>query len=407
MTRASIVEYAAAVRGRYLRGSRAEKKVILDEFCKATGYHRKSAIRLLQRERCASGKRRGRPKEYGSEFVLALKLAWEATDCICSKLLTPFLAELIPILEHHKELHLSEEVRRQLLRVSASTVDRLLAPYRRKPRHGLSTTHCVPSFKKLIPMRTFADKKGLRVGNMEVDLAAHCGTSTEGFYLNTLVAVDLPSGWTECMPVWGKGQERVKAGIERVRRQVPFPLVGLNSDNGSEFLNQALWQYCRQHGITLSRSRAYKKNDQAHVEQKNWFVVRRLVGYDRFDSKPALTALDYLYHLVRLHVNFFQPTSKLIASQRQGAKVHKQYDRAQTPYRRLLAAGALSESQKEGLASYYTYLNPVQLRTEIEQAQQELWQLARPDSRSRTETQTMAQLDANARRESTTHQNNR
>jgi len=144
---------------------------------------------------------------------------------------------------------------------------------------------------------------------MEVDLAAHCGTSTEGFYLSTLVAVDLVSSWIECLPVWGKGQSRVGSAIDRLRRQVPFQLLGLNSDNGSEFINQALWRYCQQHGIDFTRSWPYKRNDQAHVEQKNWGVVRRLVGYDRFESQRALEALDYLYQLVRLHVNFFQPTS--------------------------------------------------------------------------------------------------
>jgi len=403
LTRASIMEYAAAVRGRYLRGSRAEKKVILDEFCKVTGYHRKSAIRLLHRVRCGSGKRRGRPREYGSDFVLALKVAWEATDCVCSKRLAPFLAELVPILEHHGALRVTEAVRRQLVRVSASTIDRLLARYRHRPRHGLSTTRCVPGLRAMIPVRTFADKKGLAVGHMEVDLAAHCGTSAGGFYLNTLLAVDLVSDWIECVPVWGKGQSRVGGAIDRVRRQVPFKLLGLNSDNGSEFINQAMWDYCQRHDITFTRSRPYKKNDQAHVEQRNWSVVRRLVGYERYDSKAALRALEDLYQLVRLHVNFFQPTCKLIDSQRRGAKVRKRYDRAQTPYQRLLAAGALSDVQQEALASYYAYLNPVQLRAQIEQAQGALWKLARPDTRSQAEAKIIAQLDDQAGQESSLH----
>jgi transposase InsO family protein len=397
------MEYAAAVRGRYLRAGRAEQKRILDEFCEASGYHRKSAIRLLHRARAASGKRRGRRKEYSSDFVPALKVSWEATHRVCSKRLAPFLRELVPILEHHGELRISEAVRSQLVRVSASTIDRLLRPYRHRPRHGLSTTRSVPSLRNSIPIRTFADKKGLTVGHMETDLAAHCGTSTEGFYLNTLVAVDLVCDWVECMAVYGKGQSRVGGAIDRVRRQVPFKLLGLHSDNGSEFINQALWRYCRQHDITFTRSRPYKKNDQAHVEQKNWSVVRRLVGYDRFQSKAALQALEDLYELVRLHVNFFQPTCKLIDSQRQGAKVRKHYDRAQTPYQRLLAAGALSDAQQEALASYYAYLNPVQLCSQIEQAQQTLWKLASPDPRSKAEAKIIAQLDAKASQTSSKH----
>jgi hypothetical protein len=403
LTRSSIRQYAAAVRERYLRASRAEQKVILDEFCKVTGYHRKSAIRLLHRVQSASGKRRGRPREYGSDFVLALKVAWEATDCVCSKRLAPFLEELVSTLERHGAVQVTEAVRSQLLRVSASTIDRLLAPYRHRPRHGLSTTHCVPSFRAMIPIRTFADKKGLQVGHMEVDLAAHCGTSTAGFYLNTLLAVDLVSAWIECVPVWGKGQSRVGGAIDRVRRQVPFKLLGLNSDNGSEFVNQAMLDYCQRHDITFTRSRPYKKNDQAHVEQRNWSVVRRLVGYERFESKAALRALEDLYQLVRLHVNFFQPTCKLIGSQRQGAKVRKHYDRAQTPYQRLLAAGALSDVQQEALARYYAYLNPVQLRTQIEQAQRTLWKLASPDTRSAAEAKIIARLDAQESPESSLH----
>jgi hypothetical protein len=401
LTRESIMEYAAAVRGRYLRAGRAEKRGILDEFCKASGYHRKSAIRLLHRARVTGKKRRGRPREYGSDFVVALKVAWEASLDLCSKRLTSIMKELVAALEHHGELKVSEAVRAQLERVSASTIDRLLAPYRRRPRHGLSTTRSAGSLRTMVPVRTFADKKGLTVGHMEADLVAHCGTSTEGFYLNTLLAVDLVSGWIEPVPVWGKGQSPVGGAIDRVRREVPFPLVGLHSDNGSEFINQALWNYCKQHQITFTRSRPYKSNDQAHVEQKNWAVVRRLVGYDRFQSKAALQALDDLYQLIRLHVNFFQPTCKLISSQRQGAKVRKLYDRAQTPYQRLLAAGALSPLQQEALATYYTYLNPAQLRRQIEQAQRALWKLASQDPRSKAEARIIAQLDAQIGQETT------
>jgi len=401
LTLMSILEYAAAVRSRYLRGSVGEKKAILDEFCKATGRHRKSAIRLLHQVGSAAGKRRGRPRQYGPDFALALKVAWEATDCICSKRLAPFLKELVPILERHGELRVSEAVRGQLMRVSASTIDRILVPYRLKPCHGLSTTRSVPHLRTLIPIRTFADKKGLEVGCLEVDLVAHCGTSTEGFYLHTLMAVDLVSGWIECLPVWGKGQSRVGSAIDQVRRLLPFRLLGIHSDNGSEFINQVLWRYCKQHGITFTRARTYKKNDQAHVEQKNGAVVRRLVGYDRFDSKAAFEALGNLYLMLRLQANFFQPTSKLIHSQREGAKVHKQYDRAQTPYQRLLAAGVLSPAQHEALAAYYEYLNPVQLCAQVHQAQETLWKLARPDCRSHTEADIIAALDATGSQQET------
>jgi len=257
----------------------------------------------------------------------------------------------------------------------------------------------VAGLKTLIPIRTFADKHGLQVGHMEVDLAAHCGASAEGFYLHTLTAVDIASGWTECVPVWGKGQTRVRSAVERVRRQVPFPLLSLSCDNGAEFINHALWCYCRQQGITFTRSRSYKKNDQARVEQKNWFVVRRRVGYDRYNSHAAFEALDHLYHLLRLHTNFFQPISKSLATQREGAKLHRHYDLAQTPYQRLLATNALGPAQRQTLADYYQCLNPLQLQTEIEKTQRDLWSFARPDPRSGAETKLLLKLEAHAAQE--------
>ncbi len=209
----------------------------------------------------------------------------------------------------------------------------------------------------------------------------HCGESTEGFYLNTLCAVDVASGWTECLPVWGKGQERVGGAVHRIRQRLPFPLLGLDSDNGSEFINQHLFSYCHQQGITFTRSRAYKKNDSCHVEQKNGNVVRRLVGYDRYTSKAAYQCLERLYGSVRLYTNFFQPTMKLVSKTRHGAKVHKIYDAAQTPYQRLLRSGVLTESKRQELAATYHYLNPVHLLKQINENLESLWRLAvRPAS---------------------------
>jgi hypothetical protein len=395
MTHGSIVEYAAAVRPRYLKASKREKKRILDEFCQVTGYHRKSAVRLLRHPPKASAKRRGRPKKYGPDLVPPLKVAWESIDRCCSTRLAPFLPELIPILERHKELKLSEAMRAKLVTVSASTIDRLLAPFRRRMgRRSPGTTRSVSTLKGLIPIRTYAQRKPTEVGHIEVDLVAHCGTSTEGFYVNTLVAVDLVSGWTECVPVWGKGQSRVGSAVDQVRREVPFRLLGLNSDNGSEFINHALWDYCQRHDIQFTRSRAYKKNDQAHVEQKNWYVVRRFVGYDRYGTKEAYEQLRHLYQQVRLYVNFFQPISKIIGKRREGVKVRKQYDRAQTPYQRLRATTALSQSQRDGLAALYEYLNPLQLRQQIDQELASLWKMSQPDPRAEAEAAALAKLEA-------------
>ena len=188
--------------------------------------------------------------------------------------------------------------------------------------------------------------------------------------------MDVASSWSECVGVWGKGQERVGGAIHRVRQRLPFPLLGLDSDNGSEFINQHLYTYCQREGITFTRSRSYKKNDSCHVEQKNWSVVRRLVGYDRYSSRAALEALNRVYGLLRLYVNFFQPVMKLVRKTRHGAKVHKVYDKARTPYQRLLEAGVLTRAKREELATIYCGLNPVSLLKQINENLEQLWAMA-------------------------------
>lgn len=213
---------------------------------------------------------------------------------------------------------------------------------------------------------------------MQIDLLAHCGESSEGFYLTTLNAVDEATGWSEWVAVWGKGQQRVGGAIHRMRQRLPFPLLQLHSDNGSEFINQDLYNYCRREGIEFTRCRPYKKNDNALVEEKNYSVVRRLVGYERYSSKQAYEKLNEIYDLLRLYCNFFQPVLKLVAKSRQGSKVHKEYDTAQTPYRRLLASAALAQEDQDRLERIYQSLNPVKLRSQIDKALQEVWNLANP-----------------------------
>jgi len=378
MTRSSIREYVEAVRGRYFRASKKAKGKILDEFTKVTGCHRKAAIRLIHRgNHTTTTKKRGRPRQYGTTVAGALRLAWEATDRLCSKRLHPFLPELIAVLRRHGDSTLSTEIEAQLCKISPATIDRLLHPYRRLGgRHPLTTTKPSSLLKSSIPIRTFADWQEDCPGFLEVDLVAHCGDSTEGFYLTTLCAVDVASGWSECIGVWGKRQERVGGAVHRLRQRLPFPLLGLDSDNGSEFINQHLYDYCRRYGITFTRSRSYKKNDSCHVEQKNWSVVRRLIGYDRYNSRVALEALNRVYDLTRLYVNFFQPVMKLVNKTRHGAKVHKVYDTAQTPYQRLLKAGVLTEAKQQELAAIYYRLNPVTLLRQINENLERLWTMA-------------------------------
>ena len=377
MTRGSVEEYGEAVRKRYMMASRREKGEILDEFSRVTGYHRKAAIRLLGRGPGPPGRRRGRPRRYGPEVASALKLVWEAGDRLCSKRLKPFLPELVKVLVDHRELTVTPEVAQQLCRLSSSTIDRLLKPHKRVGgRRPLSSTKPGSLLKAAIPIRTFADWEEDHPGFLEIDLVAHCGESTERFYLNTLSAVDVSTGWVECRGVWGKGQDRVGGAVRHISHRLPFPLLGLDSDNGSEFINHHLFAYCERKGITFTRSRPYKKNDSAHVEQKNWSVVRRLVGYDRYASKSALGHLNRLYDYLRLYINFFQLVMKLQHKTRHGAKVHKVYDNAQTPYQRVLESKVLTREQRETLSLQYQKLNPVQLLSHINQTLGQLWKLA-------------------------------
>jgi len=272
---------------------------------------------------------------------------------------------------------MTAEIEVQLCQVSPSTMDRLLRPWRRLGgRRPFTTTKPGSLLKSSIPIRTFADWQEDRPGFLEVDLVPHCGESGEGFYLTTLSTVDVDSGWSECVGVWGKGQERVGGAVHRVRQRLPFSLLGLDSDNGSEFINQHLYNYCRREGITFTRSRSYKKNDSCHVEQKNWSVVRRLVGYDRYSSRAALEALNRVYDLIRLYVNFFQPVMKLVSKTRHGAKLYKVYDTARTPYQRLLRSGVLTQDKQQELATTYYGLNPVSLLKQINENLECLWKLA-------------------------------
>lgn len=378
MTRGSIREYAEAVRGRYFLTAKKERGKILDEFTKVTGCHRKAAIRLFRRRnQSRTNKKRGRPRRYGANVAEALRVAWEATDRLCSKRLHPFLPELVTILRRHGDSTMTAEIEAQLCQMSPSTIDRLLRFWRQsRGRRPLTTTKPGSLLKSSIPIRTFTDWQEDRPGFLEVDLVSHCGESTEGFYLTTLSTVDVASGWSECVGVWGKGQERVGAAIHRVRQRLPFPMLGLDSDNGSEFINQHLYNYCRRNSITFTRSRPYKKNDSCHVEQKNWSVVRRLIGYDRYNSRAALEVLNRIHELTRLYINFFQPVMKLVSKSRHGAKVYKVYDTAQTPYQRLLRSGLLTEAKRQELATTYYGLHPILLLKQINENLEKLWATA-------------------------------
>ena len=301
-----------AVAERYQQSTAAEKGWILDEFVALTGYHRKHAIRVLNGNAAMPAARRGRRCVYDEAVTEGLLVLWEASDRVCGKRLKALLPILVPALERHGHLTLDSQVREQLMAVSAATIDRRLASaravtagQRRRRRSGSERV------RSRVPVRTFGDWQDPAPGFVEADLVAHCGSSMAGSFVWTLVLTDIASGWTEAVPLLVREAGVVVDAVDRLRGALPFPLRGIDTDNGSEFLNEVLIGFCKEHDIELTRSRPYRKNDQAWVEQKNGAVVRRLVGYGRLEGMPGAEALARLYSAARLFVNVFQPSFKL------------------------------------------------------------------------------------------------
>jgi len=370
-------ELLVAVAPRYRTARGADKQRILDEFVASTGYHRKYAIQLLNHPvKTRRRQKRRRNRRYGPDVQYALIKIWRVANCICAKRLVPALGEFIEALERHGELQLDPQVKSLLLSMSVATAHRLLRAERHQQR-GLTTTKPGTLLKRSIPVRTFADWDDARPGFLEADLVAHCGMSASGEYLNTLTLTDITTTWTVCLPLLNRSQRAVKTAIDRARTRLPFPMLGLDSDNGSEFINVHLLRYCQQEQITFTRSRPYKKNDQAHVEQKNGSIVREFVGYDRYEGHEAYRRLDALYMVLNLYVNFFQPVMKLVSKERVGNKVKKRYDTAKTPYQRTLESDQVSDEVKQRLRKEYESLNPAALLRTIESRQDALWQHAR------------------------------
>jgi len=372
-------ELLLQISARYQAASHHQKSLILDEFIAATGYARKYAIRLLTRPTPppVTAIARPRARRYGLDVQEALRVAWAAANGICGKRLVPFLPELVASLERHGHLQLTDAVRAQLLMLSPATADRLLRSAReaQAPR-SLATTKPGAILKRQIPIRTFAGWDEAQPGFVEADLVAHCGQRAEGAFLYTLVLTDVATGWTECLPLLHRGQHAVIQALDRARQLLPFPLLGLDTDNGGEFLNEELLAYCRRERITFTRGRAYRKNDQCFVEQKNGVIVRQLVGYDRFEGEAAYRQLAEVYRAVRFYINFFQPSMKLRAKQRDGSRTRRHYDPAQTPYRRLLARDLLAPETLERLAALAHTLDPVRLLQQIETLLEALWRHA-------------------------------
>src|SRR5437660_8072078 len=370
-------EVLQQVAPQYREASSSQKRTLLDAFVATTGYHRTYARWLLNHaEEVQQTHGRSQLRKYGPDVQHALFLGWHAANRICAKRLIPFLPTLVEALERHEHLHLTEECRSQLLSMSAATADRLLRSQRTVGQRGLSTTRAGTLLKQQIPIRTFEEWKETRPGFLEADLVAHCGADIEGGYLYTLTLTDIATGWTECLPLLHRSQEAVVAALQRARKLFPFPMLGIDTDNGGEFINGVLVAYCEQEQITFTRGRPYQKRDQCFVEQKNGAIVRQVVGYDRLVGEHAYRQLTELYRALRLYVNCFQPSMKLQAKQRDGKKVRYVYDPAKTPLQRLLQSGVLPAEMQQELREVAHALDPIRLFEQLEQLQQAVFRCA-------------------------------
>jgi hypothetical protein len=369
-------ELVHRMRWQYLEADRKGKTEIIDAVIAATGYHRKYVVAALRKSPKRLKAVRKPLKTYDEEIKTVLVTIWNAANQICSKRLAPFLPEFVEILERFGHLNISSEVKAKLFAVSPATIDRLLKEERKQHPRGRVTTRPGNLLKQQIKIRTFAEWNDVEPGFFEADLVAHCGDHVDGSFLNTLVLIDIATCWIECAPLLRKSDADVTAALNAIRAVLPITLLGLDTDNGCEFINYELFEYCEREKITFTRSRPYKKNDQAHVEQKNGSVVRRTVGYDRFEGVGAWNRLMNLYRVLRLYINFFQPSCKLVKKERIGSRVRKIYDKARTPYQRVLEAPQVSADSKRKLTDLYCVLDPIALFDQIGHLQTLLLEVA-------------------------------
>jgi hypothetical protein len=371
-------KYLELLRSRYRAASKKEKGVILDEFVKTTGYSRKHAIALLngKRDYVRGVIRRPRSTLYGPGLIPPLLVLVDLFDGLCSKRLRAAMDVELPRLYESGFLQVSPEVYEKLMQISPASMDRLLVGRRSQLRKSRGFTKPGTLLKHQIPIRTWADWTEDRPGFCEMDLVDHSG----GIIIRgadhawTLCFTDVKTTWTECVATRNKAQVHVFGAICRARQRLPFPLLGIDSDNGSEFINDQLYRYSLREKITFTRGRAGKKNDSAYAEQKNWSVVRRAVGYYRYDTPEQLDLLDRLYAVMHFYVNFFLPVMKLEKKTRIGSKVKKTYDDPQTPYARVLSSPDVSEEHKALLRETYALLDLVQLRWQIDDLQELLFE---------------------------------
>lgn len=376
MTAKSRKELLEVLRPLYSKVSWKEKQSVLDSFVAATGYNRKHAIVLLNRVNKSQAEPWKRVRKYDPEVAEALIKIWKASNRICSKRLVPFLPIMIETLERFGHLEVSSETREKLLSISPASADRLLREERKKYSKRKSTTKPGYLLKKHIPVRTYSDWNDVTPGFFEADLVAHGGPSGSGPFLQTLTMTDIATGWTECIALLCKSEYAVLNALNSITELLPFALQGFDTDNGSEFVNEGVLDWCAANKITFTRSREYKKNDQAHVEEKNGSIVRRLVGYDRYEGAASLQLLSKLYATARLYINFFQPSLKLSSKERDGGNVRRTYEKAATPHSRVNQSTDIDSTTKNKLKQLFESLDPVVLLSQMEKQQSDLWSTA-------------------------------
>jgi hypothetical protein len=372
---------------RYQKAKKNQKGIILEEFAALTGYNRCYAAYLLRiqgKKRHIDkntvivadvGKKRVKPHRrfYDELVITVLVKIWLIMDCLCGKRLAPMLPELVPLLKKHKEITLDKTTENKLLSISSATIDRLLKPEKKKHQiKGRSHTKPGTLLKHQIPIRTFSEWNEQRPGFAEIDLVGHDGGDSHGEFAQTLTVTDVCTGWTDMQAVKNKAQCWVFAALKDIRERLPFDLLGIDSDNGGEFINDQLYRYCIQEKITFARARSYRKNDNCFVEQKNYSVIRRAVGYMRHDTPEELRLLNELYWHLHLYSNHFHPVMKLLEKTRVGSKVKKKYDKPQTPCQRVTASPQIPKEVIKWLSREHAKLNPAELKRNITRLQNKL-----------------------------------
>jgi hypothetical protein len=369
MSKISKREYLFEVKKKYWKTAKGRKGQLLDDFCAFTGYHRKYATSLLNKPLPKKWKRyKPRAKYYDQPVIDALKKIWEALDSICAERAHPQIPDMLEKLADCGELTVTDEVKRKLLKISLGLLKEVFQKEKTRSviRIG-GTTKPGSLLKHQIAIR-YGRWDEMIPGWCETDTVSHCGETVAGSYISSLDVVDICSSWSEQCAILNKGEKAVTAAMDDIKNRLPFDLLGLDPDNGAEFINWSLLNYCRKHQVNLTRSRPYHKNDNAHIEQKNWTAIRQLVGYSRFETEEQLNILNDLYaNEWRLYLNFFQPTMKLKKKIKdtQTGRTKKKYYEAKTPYQRLIEHPDISEKQKDVLRSVYKSLNPIKLRRQI------------------------------------------